>query len=267
MIPEQVEKTVNSSRNYQIILYSGLSVILAWLLIPLTFLFPLIDSTTAPYFNLTQLFSQLAYWVSYSASISGAPLVVLLMLLLLITRKGNSFQQGWKEFSITLLIITFFIGGGAWLNEHIVKPYMEVPRPNITWLTNHTDLTTNEFYAVGDKEARSMALIALLNNNEVVALSPRIRAHWIEETGYSFPSGHAFSAMFVATFFLMLASTLLTSKRRWLFYALLPWAVAVCYSRPILRVHTPLDITVGSLQGLILGFIAWLIVRSLLTRL
>ena len=65
----------------------------------------------------------------------------------------------------------------------------------------------------------------------------------------------------------MLASTLLTSKRRWLFYALLPWAVAVCYSRPILRVHTPLDITVGSLQGLILGFIAWLIVRSLLTRL
>ena len=72
--------------------------------------------------------------------------------------------------------------------------------------------------------------------------------------------------MFVATFFLMTAATYLTTKRLWMFYALLPWALAVCYSRPILRVHTPIDITVGGLQGLVVGLVAWVIARTLIRR-
>ena len=101
---------------------------------------------------------------------------------------------------------------------------------------------------------------------EPVAPSSSIEAHWIEETGYSVPSGHSFSAMFFATFFLTMAATYLTTKRLWMFYALLPWALAVCYSRPILRVHTPTDITLGGLQGLALGLVAWAIARTLIRR-
>jgi membrane-associated phospholipid phosphatase len=72
--------------------------------------------------------------------------------------------------------------------------------------------------------------------------------------------------MFLATFFLMIGATYITTKRLWLFYTLPPWALAVCYSRSILRVHTPLDITVGGLLGLLAGFAAWEIFRTLMRR-
>jgi len=261
---------MNKTAASQILVQTGFPILLTWLLIPLTFLFPSINPSVAPYFDLSQPFSQLAYWISYSGSVSGAPFVVLLMLILLISRAGITAQRRWKEACIIVLIAALFAGGGAWLNEYIIKPQMETPRPNIVWLAGDNGsgslgMTAGDFYALGDKEARRAPLTEALSD-EPVALSPLIKAHWIEETAYSLPSGHAFSAMFIASFFLMLASTLLTPKRRWLFYALLPWVLAVCYSRPILRVHTPLDITVGSLQGLILGLIAWLIARSLITK-
>lgn len=250
---------------YQLPLKTGLAIILTWLLIPLAFVIPLLDSTTAPYFDLTQPFAQLAYWFSFSGGISGAPFIILLMLLLLISRAGISAQQRWKEAVIIILITVISVGGGAAINEHIIKPQLKLPRPNIVWLadTGALEMTAAELYAIGNKEARRAPLAKALSA-EPIALSSLIKSHWITETGYSFPSGHAFSAMFIATFFLMLSASLLTSKRRWFFYALLPWALTVCYSRPILRVHTPLDITIGGLQGLILGCIAWLIVRSLI---
>ncbi|MFW5425861.1 MAG: phosphatase PAP2 family protein [Methylophagaceae bacterium] len=251
----------------RIVLQAGIPVIFTCLLLPLTFLIPLLDSTTAPYFDLTQPFSQIAYWLSFSGGTMGAPFVILLMLLLLVTRAGIAAQQRWKEACIIVVITAIFAGGGAAFNEHIIKAELKLPRPNIVWLADSDSLNMSDeaFYAIGDKEARRVPLTRALSS-EPIALSPRIKAHWIEETGYSFPSGHAFSAMFIATFFLMLANTLITSKRRWLFYALLPWALAVCYSRPILRVHTPFDITVGGFQGLVLGFVAWLIARWLIIK-
>ena len=69
-------------------------------------------------------------------------------------------------------------------------------------------MTADYFYASGDKEARRKPLAKVLRSVPgPVALSSAIEAHWIEETGYSLPSGHSFSAMFFATFFLTMAAT------------------------------------------------------------
>ena len=247
----------------QVFLRAGVLAIITWLLIPLTFLIPLIDSTKAPYFDLTQPFSQFAYWISHSGGKLGVPFIALVMLILLNTRSGISFARRWKEAGIIILIIAICAGGGAFFNEHFIKAQLKVPRPNIIWLAKENGsgslgMTAKEFYATGNKEARRVPLEKALSKNPV-PLSPAIKAHWIEETGYAFPSGHSFSAMFFATFFLMIAVTYLTTKRLCLFYLLLPWALAVCYSRLILRVHTPADITIGSLQGLAIGFLAWAI--------
>ena len=98
-----------------------------------------------------------------------------------------------------------------------------------------------------------------------VELAPAVRRHWIQETGYSFPSGHSFAAVLFATFFLAMGVSYTRAPRVWLFYLLLPWALAVCYSRLILWVHTPTDVTFGGLGGLVLGFVAFLVVRAGLT--
>jgi len=252
---------------YQVLSQAGIPALLTWLLIPLSSLNPRIDSTIAPYFDLTQPFAQFAYWLSFSGGTTGIPFVILLMLILLISRTGISSQQRWKETCIIVIFTTLFAGGGALFNEHVLKPQLKLPRPNIMWLAENGALgiTAEELYAIGNKKSRRVPLINALNDDPL-AISPQIKAHWVAETGYSLPSGHALSAMFAATFLLMLSSTLLTSKRRWIFYLLLPWALAVCYSRPILRVHTPLDIIIGGFQGLVLGFLAWFIAQLLIRR-
>lgn len=258
---------------FQVFLCTGLPIFLTWLLIPLTFMLPLVDSTRAPYVDLTKMPAQLAYWLTQSGGKFGVPIITALLLLLLITRKNITFRRIFLETGVIVLIVLICNGGGALLNEHVLKVRLKVPRPNIIWLAGEDGagplkMSPDDFYRSGDKKLRSEMLTHVLRQEPApVPLSTSIENHWIEETGYSLPSGHSFSAMFLATFFLMSGATCITTKRFWLFYALLPWALAVCYSRPILRVHTPTDITIGGLQGLVVGFVAWAVFRALMRRL
>jgi hypothetical protein len=109
-------------------------VIVAWLLIPLTFVVPLIDSTRAPYIDLTQTFSLLVYWLAWTGSKFGVPIIALVMLVVLVTRDGINAAKRWKEVFIIVLVASIFAGGGAAINEHIVKEQLKIPRPNIVWL-------------------------------------------------------------------------------------------------------------------------------------
>lgn len=45
------------------------------------------------------------------------------------------------------------------------------------------------------------------------------------------------------------------TRRRWLGLLVVVLAVAVCWSRPALRVHSPWDVTVGAAQGILLGLL------------
>ena len=260
------------SATFQVFLRASMPVLLTWCFIPLTFVFPMVDSTRAPYFDLTKAPAQFAYLLSQSGGKFGVPIITTLVLLLLITRKNITFQRRWLETSVIVLLVLIFTGGGALLNEHVLKARLKVPRPNIIWLAGENGdgplgMSPDDFYSSGGKKTRHEILTHVLDKEPApILLSPSIENHWVEETGYSFPSGHSFSAMFLATFFLLSGATCITTKRFWLFYILLPWALAVCYSRPILRVHTPTDVTLGGLQGLLVGFVAWVVFRALMRR-
>jgi phosphatidylglycerophosphatase B len=257
----------------KIYLRSGLPLLVTWLLIPLAFLLPLVDSTREPYFDLTNTFSQGAYWLTQTGGKFGTPIIALLMLTLLVTRGGLTFQRRWKESSVVLVVAAVLGGGVAMFNEYVLKDQLEIPRPNIIALAGENGsgplgMAPKDFYKSGDREARGVLLADTLNRTpRPIAFSSSIERHWIDATGYSFPSGHSFSAMFFAAFFLMTAATFLTTKRLIVFYALLPWALAVCYSRSILRVHTPTDIVVGGAMGLAVGAAAWAVARALIRKL
>lgn len=77
----------------EVLLQAGIPAMVTCSLIPLAFVSTLIDSTRAPYFDLTQTFSQVAYWVSKSGGKLGAPVVAVLMLMLLVTRVGTTKQR------------------------------------------------------------------------------------------------------------------------------------------------------------------------------
>ena len=246
-------------------------LLLVFILIPATFFIPELDSTRAPYPDLDPGFSQAALLLSDSAGVLGATIVGFILIAVMATRPRMSSSYRLKEALALSALAILFAGGGSWINEHKVKEAIKQPRPNIEWLAQHDGggplaKTSEEFYALGSKLVRRNYLAPVLESSRL-PLSLDVKNHWLAETGYSLPSGHSFSAFFFATFFLCLACTFVVSKRRLYFYLLLPWALLVCYSRLILRVHTPADITLGGGLGILAGVCAWLLARTIIRQL
>lgn len=218
--------------------------------------------------SLTSLLAVTAYWVAESGGTWGIPILGILLTALVVTRPGLSPKQRLREVLTIVLIVVGFLGGGALLNEHVIKPTFAMPRPNILELATQPPdapvlkLSTEAFYALPGKAARSEYLRGVLTPE--VPLHPLIREHWIAETGFSFPSGHSFSALFFATFFLAMGLTLCEGKRRWGVYWLPVWAAAVCFSRILLRVHSPTDVCVGAVEGIVVGGLGYLFARRIL---
>lgn len=233
---------------------------------------PIIDSTTPPYVDLGAAAAQVPYWLAESGGTVGGPILAAIALLLLVTRPAVPGRRRGTEALALAMLVSIGAGGGAAINERGLKAALEVPRPNVVSLAGvdgngPLGRTPAEFYALGDKDVRSDSLRAVLMAEPApVDLIPSIREHWVHETGYSFPSGHAFSAMFIAVFFLAAALSYAAPGRGRLFHALLLWALLVGLSRPVLRVHTPMDVAIGAAQGIALGFLAFLALRVSLDR-
>ena len=278
-----------------------------WLLMPLTFLVPWLNSTSPPYFDLTGGVGVFAHLMALSAGSDWGPWVVLFLMALVVSRPGRSVKQRLLAFLVIGIAVLAVQGGGSWLNEVGLKEYVREPRPHIKQLarapagttpgSSILGLSAEAFYDT-TVAARRAYLCDISGYDEIepasrhcrvaasaapassrtycfeeyadtdLHLHPRVCRHWISTTGgFSFPSGHAYAALFLATFFLGLALSLLSGWRlRFFQFLVVPWTVLVAYSRPILRVHSPLDITVGGLLGLVFGLLAFLVVRQVLRR-
>ncbi|MDJ0925819.1 MAG: phosphatase PAP2 family protein, partial [Acidimicrobiia bacterium] len=161
------------------------------------------------------------------------------------------------------------LAGNGLLNEHVVKPAFGVPRPNIVELADGGLLGEDipdaaSFYAVGGKGDRREVLAERFALIPDLGLSDLVEAHWIHETGFSFPSGHSTAAVTLATFFAIIGVRWLMGWRRRLAIFVIPvWALLVVYSRPLLEVHTALDVLIGAGAGTIWGALAaWAVDRT-----
>jgi len=211
---------------------------------------------------------RLAVLLSDSAKIVGFSLITILLVAIVATRKRLSVEYRLKEAATVLGAVIVFAGGGALINEHFVKTQFNSPRPNVEWLEAHStvepEFSADAYYAL-EPDGRSRLMAKALNQVQT-KVPAVIGDHWVTEPGYSFPSGHAYASFFLATFFLFFASSFVSSKRQSFFILLVPWAVAVSLSRVLLHVHRPVDISVGAVQGFVLGIIAWLLVRVIIRK-
>ncbi len=193
------------------------------------------------------------------------------MLLLLTNRPRRQWPERAFEIMAIGGLLLLVLSMVSLLNEHLVKPGFHIFRPNILQLASNPPqqpslrMSAEAFYDLPDKHTRSDYLFRVLNAADYNGpeLQPLVKKHWIEETGYSFPSGHTTAAMALASFFLALALSRFTG-RQLIPYLILPlWALSVAWSRMVLQVHTPLDVLAGGIQGMVVGLLAWVAIMRL----
>ena len=269
-------------------------IALVWVLLPLTFFVPWLNSTSPPYFDLTGWIGTVAQRLALSAGGDWGPRVVFFLILVLASRRGLSIKRRVVEVVVVGLALVVLQGGGSVFNEVVIKRTFKEPRPFVKQLARTPPdvpleqsilkISPDSLYRL-DRRARRAYLQEISGYDELVSpgssrqfcfeeygeelrLNQRVCRQWAATTGgFSFPSGHAFSAMFMATFFLGMALSVLSGWRLWFFqFLVVPWTVLVAYCRVVLRVHSPLDISVGGLLGILFGLVALVLVVTVLKR-
>ena len=221
-----------------------------------------------PSIDLGSSFADAMVRVSDTASWTQLPFLALVVVLAAVTRPGLSTSRRSIEAGITIVVMLVVLAGNGLLNEHVVKPAIGVPRPNIVTLAEDGTLgpeisTGDDFYATGSKSERRGLLHERLTPARTPDLSPTVRSHWIHEAGYATPSGHATTAVTFATLGVGLGLLWLDGwRRRVLLIALPAWAVAVATSRLLIGVHTATDVIVGALIGVGWGPVSYTHLRA-----
>lgn len=199
------------------------------------------------------------YGLTETGGSSLVAFVIILAIIVWATDAGSARDRRRKEAFVMLLIMVLVLPAVAAVNEHIVKPAFATPRPSHQRLSEVGIIPDLDAFYRLDTDGRQEFLISRSsgdNASEAVALlniHAVVLDHWIHETGYTFPSGHAFNVFIMAVLFLGGALANPTPRRRWLAGLIMSWAIAVALSRVLLLVHRPLDVSAGALAGAVVG--------------
>jgi phosphatidylglycerophosphatase B len=207
--------------------------------------------------------------VAVSGQTLGIVGIAAVLLVVLAARPGPSPRARVIEAVVVIVVSVVVLYGGNLFNDHVVKPAIGVARPNIVQLADAgvLGMDVDRFYSLSE-EGRSEYLDSITSATGFgeLMMRPEVRDHWVKETAFSRPSGHALAAMNFATFYVAVAMWTLSGRWRWPFLLLAPWAACVSLSRPILRVHWPVDILLGGLAGIVLGAGAFVLTRWVVLR-
>ena len=196
-----------------------------------------------------------AYWITESAGKKGT-LVILLIACFSYTLRIESKKHKLKIFVKSFLALGVLLSAVAFLNEHVTKEALRIPRPSHLFIVQNSFpvVTIDSLYQLEETE-RKKTVRNLINadSSRFGKIDSRILNHWVEEAGYSFPSGHSFNAFTLATIlaFSMYHARNKAVKRFYLFPFF--WALMVAISRVSVGAHSALDVSFGAALGLIFG--------------
>lgn len=157
-----------------------------------------------------------------------------------------------KQFSILFFMLAFF----ALLNEFVIKAIAKFTRPSHAYVFEHAThrLSIDKLYELAVPE-RQIVLKNMIDSSPFLnrEVDPKVLQHWIDEAGYSFPSGHSFNAFLLAT---VLSFSIKRSRKiplRKYYFVPFIWAAAIGISRVALGAHAPIDVTFGAAMGIFFG--------------
>ncbi|MBM3807746.1 MAG: phosphatase PAP2 family protein [Acidimicrobiia bacterium] len=240
-------------------------------LLALSLVLPFVNPYGSWPLDLTGSMAMVAYYLTLSGAGTFGPLTATLICVFLVLRPGIGFLRRIGEFVMIYGVVLVVIQ--AWVNiEPIAKDYFAQTRPVIWQLSTMPagspalGMDDKAFYRLPDRPAtdrRDLLIKVLSDDFTAIPVAPIIRQHWTSMTDYGFPSGHAVGAMLNAFLFLTLGNYLLPVSWRWPMYVVFVWMIAICYSRPMLREHAPVQILGGGTIGILLGLIVFVAVSTL----
>jgi phosphatidylglycerophosphatase B len=185
--------------------------------------------------------------------------VVLLVTSLFYVSSAVSKKEKLTVFLKSFVSLFIFFGALAFINERYTKPILKSQRPSHVYMLNQTGLsyTIDSLYQL-DKNTRKDFFQTLVNTHplEFKQIDPEITEHWIDEAGFSFPSGHTFNAFLFA---MILAYAILYNrsypKLRVLFFIPFIWALAIGVSRVAIGAHSAVDVSGGAIFGIGIGWV------------
>jgi phosphatidylglycerophosphatase B len=154
-----------------------------------------------------------AYWATQSAGKYGTLcIVVVTSTFYAATFRGN--RKKTMIFLRSFLVLSGLLATFAFLNEYVVKPAAGFARPSHTYIIKKTRSKANldSLYNLTENNRKAFFKNALESDTvHFKAIDQRILDHWVEEAGYSFPSGHSFNAFLLAS---ILAFSMFQSEHR-----------------------------------------------------
>lgn len=194
------------------------------------------------------------FWIAVTSTAGfygGSVFIICLLIYLLIHfhRSSRKKRLAWLFMGIVfgiLIIMTV-------VTLVFIKGSFKEIRPSQIYLLEKGILENEkEFFMLSPEQKRIfLQKQTEISKDSLKYIYPLVLEEWINESGYSFPSGHSQTAFFLGT---ILAFVLIrTTKSKILFIIPFIWAILVCISRVVIGIHYPVDVAGGAAIGLILA--------------
>lgn len=196
--------------------------------------------------------SQYLFWITETASFPWAVLtsvVFFILFCLFLPTKSR------KNIFLLWIILVFAILFGQ-VVKSITKSSVAQSRPYVLWFEQEYQVDDSLFYLLSKKAKKAVLDEKLVNNS---AIPSWLRYHWKNETGYSFPSGHA---LFASTWAFLALLILGFNRHRLIVSAFILWAILIDISRLALGMHYPVDLIGGILLAWITVFISYFFAKK-----
>lgn len=204
-----------------------------------------------------------SYWCesAYALTNSGGTIgffVVLFFTSLCYASSAASKTLKTQVFFKSFFSLLVFFGSLALLNERYTKPLLKLQRPSHVYMLNQTgSLNVIDSLYQLDKKNREAFFENLVKTHplEFKQIDEDITEHWIEEAGFSFPSGHTFNSFLFA---MILSYAIIYNRsyprlRKWFFIPFI-WALFIGISRVAIGAHSALDVSAGAALGIFIGW-------------
>ncbi len=217
--------------------------------------------------SIDSLWCGTAYWLTESAGKYGTLLIIVLAAFLYTLRiksKKEKIITFFSSAAALFIILAVF----AYTNEHFTKKILKYPRPSHTYIISQSGQKVNldSMYKLEIEQRKEFLHQLIISSTVLTAtIDKKVLDHWVEEAGYSFPSGHSFNAFLLAC---ILSFSIYHSRYKKLVVIPFVWALSIAVSRVAIGAHSALDVSVGAALGILIAMLLLYFdtTRKLITR-